>query len=91
MDKKLRASSIKVLEFLTVELSVNEFYSWGFVVEMLVAEFGWSPKTCSNRIHELIESGFLKRVGTFEKPTPRKRGGNDLRKIKIISQLTPQN
>jgi hypothetical protein len=91
MAKKLRTSSIKVLEFLTKEISIAEYYEWGFVVELLVKEFKWSPKTCSNRIHELIELGLMERVGTFEKPTPRRKGGHDLRKVKIISQLSPQN
>jgi hypothetical protein len=91
MDKKLRTSSINVLEFLTREISTVEYYEWGFVVELLVKEFNWSPKTCSNRIHELIESGLMERIGNFEKPTPRRKGGQDLRKVKIISQSRPQN
>ena len=91
MAKKLRTSSIRVLEFLTREISTVEFFEWGFVVELLEKEFKWSPKTCSNRIHELIESDLIERVGTFEKPTPRRKGGHDLRKVKIISQLSPQN
>jgi len=91
LDKKLRASSIKVLEYLVTKLSIKQFYDWGAVVEMLVAEFNWSPKTCSNRIHELIETGHLERVGIFEKPTPRRKGGHDLRKIRIISQQAPRN
>lgn len=91
MDKKLRSSSINVLEFLIREISTVEYYEWGFVVELLAKELNWSPKTCSNRIHELIESGQMQRVGTFEKPTPHRKGGQDLRKIKIISQASPQN
>jgi hypothetical protein len=91
MDKKLRTSSINVLEFLTREISTVEYFEWGFVVELLVKEFNWSPKTCSNRIHELIESGLMERIGTFEKPTPRRKGGQDLRKVKIISPSSPQN
>jgi hypothetical protein len=90
VDKKLRASSIKVIEFLVIELSTDQFYEWGVVVEILVAEFGWSPKTCSNRIHELVESGLMRRIGSFEKPTPRRKGGHDLRKIKIVSKVTPE-
>ena len=91
MDKKLRASSVKVHEFLIIELSTTQFYEWGVVVEMLAAEFGWSPKTCSNRIHELIETGYLVRVGSFERPTPRRKGGHDLRKIKIVSKVAPES
>jgi len=91
VDKKLRASSIKVLEFLLIELSVDQLYEWGVVVEILVTEFNWSPKTCSNRIHELIETGYLVRVGSFERPTPRRKGGHDLRKIKIASKVTPES
>jgi hypothetical protein len=91
MAKKLRTSSINVLKFLTREISTVEYYEWGFIVELLVKEFNWSPKTCSNRIHELIESGLMERIGTFEKPTPRRKGGQDLRKVKIISQSSPQN
>jgi len=91
VDKKLRASSIKVLEFLLIELSTDQLYEWGVVVEILVTEFNWSPKTCSNRIHELIETGYLVRVGSFERPTPRRKGGHDLRKIKIVSKVTPES
>lgn len=91
MDKKLRASSIRVIEFLNQVLEVNSFYNWSFVVDKLANEFDWSPKTCSNRIHELIQAGYLERTGTFEKPNPRKIGGQDLRKIRTISQLIPQN
>ncbi len=90
MEKKLRASSVKVLEFLSIELTFDKYYEWGFIVELLEKEFNWSPKTCSNRIHELVESGLLKRIGTFEKPTPRRRGGHDLRKVKIVSKATPE-
>lgn len=90
MDKKIRSSSVKALEFLHQELTTNHFYGWGVVVELLVDEFNWTPKTCSNRIHELIESGFLERVGSFEKPTPRRKGGHDLRKLKLISPLPGQ-
>jgi hypothetical protein len=90
MEKKLRASSVKVLEFLSIELTFDKYHEWGFIVELLEKEFNWSPKTCSNRIHELVESGQLERIGTFEKPTPRRRGGHDLRKIKIVSKATPK-
>ena len=90
MEKKLRSSSVKALEFLRGKLSTDDYYDWGFVVELLEKEFKWTPKTSSNRIHELIEFGFIQRVGTFEKPTPRRKGGKDLRKVKIISQTTPQ-
>lgn len=90
MDKKIRPSSVKALGFLTQELTTTQYYNWGLVVEILENEFNWTPKTCSNRIHELIEFGYLERIGTFEKPTPRRKGGHDLRKIKIISQINPQ-
>ena len=88
MDKKIRPRSVKALEFLTQELTSTQYYNWGLIVDLLVTEFNWTPKTCSNRIHELIELGYLERVGKFEKPTPRRKGGHDLRQVKIISQIT---
>ena len=90
MDKKIRPSSVKALEYLTQELTSTQYYNWGLVVDLLIKEFNWTPKTCSNRIHELVEFGYLERIGTFEKPTPRRKGGHDLRKLKMITPITGQ-
>jgi predicted HTH transcriptional regulator len=82
MGRQLRKKSQEALDFLEQSQDLNNFISWSVATEMLANQFGWTAKTASNRIHELIEVGALERVGNFERPTPREPNGVDNRKIR---------
>jgi hypothetical protein len=83
MNKKVRQKSLVALEYLKKEIGLQDFYSWTSAVNLLVKHFGWQEKTSSNRIHELVEAGYLERRGNFERPTPREPKGVDKRKIRL--------
>ena len=82
MNEKIRKKAFDALSFLEQVADLDEFISWSIATELLVTEFGWSSKTASNRIHELIGLGLLERTGNFERPTPREPAGIDNRKIR---------
>lgn len=82
MNENMRKKASDALSFLEQVADLDDFISWSIATELLVKEFGWSAKTASNRIHELIGLGLLERSGNFERPTPREPAGIDHRKIR---------
>jgi hypothetical protein len=86
MNEKMRKRTQDALEFLEQAVDLDNFISWSKATELLAQEFGWSAKTASNRIHELIGLGALERSGNFERPTPHAPGGIDNRKIRRAKQ-----
>lgn len=82
--KSTRNATVKVFNLIKSKPEMQEFISWTKVVDWLIAEFGWSPKTCSNRLHELIELGLLERRGDFQRPNRAIKTGVDKREIKLV-------
>ena len=81
--KSTRHATVKVFNLIKNNPDLQEFISWTKVVDLLITEFGWSPKTCSNRLHELIELGLLERRGDFQRPNRAVKSGIDKREIRL--------
>ena len=54
-------------QLIVEELRVKSELSWHAATSILVNKFGWTHKTASNRIHELIDIGVLKVNGSYKK------------------------